>query len=101
MAMRVEQGSQQWRGLRRWLPAILPAAYFLLAGALLLWSVTWLPGGMTLGQDVAQERYVRSAVIALVLFVGAAWAVRNADRDPRWRLGAWFCSVLTAMFLVV
>jgi len=101
VATRIEQTSHRHSGFRRWLPAVLPGGCFLVAGALLVWSVTWLPGGRTLGQEVAQVRYVQSTLIALVLLVGAVWAIRNADRDPQWRLGAWFCSVVAVLVLVV
>jgi len=101
VATAIEPHSHRRTGVRGWLPAALPAACLLLAGVLLMWSLTWLPGGRTLGQEAAQERYVRSAVIALALFVGAVWALRNADREPRWRIAAWFCSLVTAVVLVV
>jgi hypothetical protein len=101
MAARIVQNGERHSALRRWLPAVLPAVCFLIAGGLLLWSLTWLPGGRTAGQEVAQARYLQSVVVALVLLIGAAWAVRSSDRDPQWRLGAWFCSVLAAIVLVV
>lgn len=89
------------QGVRRWLPALLPTLCFVPAVGLLLWSLTWVPGGRTLGQEAAQATIIRSTAISLVLLVGALWAIRNADRDPRWRVAAWSCSTLAVLVLVL
>jgi hypothetical protein len=88
------------RGARRWLPAVLPGVLLILCIAGLLWTLTQTTAG-SLGQHAALWIYLRSTTVAAVLFIGAVWAIRNADHDRKWRLAAWSCTAFALLFYVL
>jgi hypothetical protein len=93
--------SRSVRGWRRWAPMALPAAHFIFGAALLAWSLSWLAGGLTLGERRAQTSYLIHTAIVGALATGTYVAIRHADRDPAWRRAAWFSAGLTVVFAIV
>jgi len=79
-------------GTLRWLPMLLPVLLFTLAVGHLGWTLTWLSGGLTTGEQAVQRMYLRAAVIAAVLSYAAYRFIRRAHRDPTWRWAAWLCT---------
>lgn len=79
-------------GALRWLPMLLPLFLFMPAVVFLIWSLTWIPGGWTVGERVAQRTYVRSALITGVLSYAAYFSIRRAHGDHAWRWAAWLCT---------
>lgn len=79
-------------GLARWLPMLLPVVLLTVTVASLLSGLTWISGGLTVGERVALLSYARTATIAALLSYGAYQCIRRADVDPAWRWAAWACT---------
>jgi hypothetical protein len=92
--------SRSVRGWRRWAPMALPAVNLIIGGALIAWSLSWLPGGLTRGEQRVQTSYGIHMAIVGALATGTYVAIRSADRDPAWRRAAWFFAGLTVVFVV-
>jgi hypothetical protein len=93
--------SRSVRGWRRWAPLALPAVHLIISVALIAWSLSWLQGGLTLGEQRLQTSYMIHTAIVAALATGTYVAIRYADRDPAWRRAAWFFAGLTVVFMVV
>jgi hypothetical protein len=79
-------------GILRWLPIVLPVFRLTLAVVFIVWSLTWVPGGLTRGERAVQRMYVQAAVIGAVLSYAAYFSIGRADRDRAWRWAAWACT---------
>jgi HAAS domain-containing protein len=79
-------------GILRWLPMVLPVFRLALAVALIVWSLTWVPGGLTGGERVVQRVYLRTGLVAAILSYAAYFSIGRADRDRAWRWAAWACT---------
>jgi hypothetical protein len=71
---------------------VLPVVLFAVAVGFLTWSLSWIPGGLTVGERAAQRTYLRSAVIAGILSYASYFSIRRARSDGAWRWAAWFCA---------
>ncbi|MDQ1425651.1 MAG: hypothetical protein QOD72_3149 [Acidimicrobiaceae bacterium] len=76
----------------RWLPMLLPVFVFTESIGFLVWTLTWLSGGLTAGEQVALRAHLRTAVIAGLLSFFAFVSIRRARRDRAWRWAAWLCT---------
>ncbi len=76
-------------GTLRWLPMLLPMVPFTVAVGSLVWSLTWIPGGWTAGEQAVQRTYLRSALIGGILLYATYFSIRRAGRDQAWRWAAW------------
>jgi len=79
-------------GASRWLPMLLPIVLFTEAVGFIIWSLTWIPGGLTAGEQAVQRTYLRTAAIAAVLSYAAYFFIRRAVNDSGWRWAAWLCT---------
>jgi hypothetical protein len=83
-------------GATRWLPMLVPALLLVVAGGQLVWSLTWLRGDVTVGEQVAQSAATRHllpiAAIAAVLSYASYASIRRAHGDRSWRWVAWLCT---------
>jgi hypothetical protein len=84
-------------GALRWLPILLPMFPFMLAVGSLVWSLTWIPGGLTAGEQVVQRTYLRSALITGILSYATYFSIRRARSDQAWRWAAWLCAGLALL----
>ena len=87
-------------GAAGWLPILLPLFLFMAAVGVLVWSLTWIPGGWSSGEKVAQRTYLRSAVIAGVFSYATYFSIRRSRSDQTWRWAAWFCAGLTLLLIL-
>lgn len=89
-----EQGARapDRTGPTRWLPMLVPLFLFVSAVGSLVWSLTWLSGGLTIGEQVAQRTYLLRTLIAAALSCAAYLSIRRARSDNAWRWAAWFCT---------
>lgn len=83
------------RSWRRWAPIAVPGVLLAMGVAMTAWSLAWLSGGLTLGEQVAQRQYFLWTGLGGALTAGTFIAIRRGDRDPAWRIGAWFLAALT------
>ncbi len=89
-------------GPLRWLPLLLPLALLAETIGLLLWrSITWIPGGWTVGERTVLWQHVRVGLIAGLLSYAAGLSIRHADRDRTWRWAAWACSACVVVYLAL
>jgi hypothetical protein len=88
-------------GALRWLPMLLPVLLFTLALGLAGWSLTWLSGGLTTGEQAAQRMYLRSALIAATLAYASYRFIRRAEGDAAWRWAAWLCTGFALLTLAM
>jgi hypothetical protein len=65
------------------------------------WNLSWVRGGLTLGEERAQRWYVLHTVVVGALAAATYGAIRRADREPHRRRAAWFCAGLTLCVVVV
>jgi hypothetical protein len=84
-------------GPQRWLPMLVPMIPLMFSVALGLWSLTWLAGGLTLGERLGLWAYLRQSVIAAALLGAIYLAIRRADTDPSWRWAAWLGTPLSLL----
>ena len=87
-------------GTLRWLPMLLPMVPFVVVVGLLVWSLTWIPGGWTAGEQAVQRTYVRSALIIGILSYATYFSIRREGRDQAWRWAAWLCAGLALLIPV-
>ncbi|MDQ1397814.1 MAG: hypothetical protein QOG64_3073 [Acidimicrobiaceae bacterium] len=84
-------------GSLRWLPMLPPLVPLVVVVGSLAWSLTWIPGGWTAGEQAVQRTYVRSAVIIGVLSYATYFSIKRAGRDQAWRWAAWLCAGLALL----
>jgi hypothetical protein len=84
----------------RWFPILLPALHFAGAAGVLVWSLTWIAGGMTVGEQVVQRGYLRRALVTAVLWYAAYFSIKRADGDHAWRWAAWLCTGVAVLIIV-
>lgn len=84
----------------RWLPVLLPTVLFMQAIGFLAWSITWISGGLTIGEKVAQRTYLTTALVTGTLACGAYFAITRARRDQAWRWAAWLCTGIALLVIL-
>ena len=90
------------RGWRRWAPIVLPGAVLTAVVALSVWSLIYLLRyGSTLGGRIALRFSLLYLVLTGALTAATYVAIRNGDRDPAWRRGAWLLAALTGGVVAV
>ena len=93
-------GPDPRRGIARWLPLVVPLTLLAARLGALAWSTTFLVGGTTTGERTLQTAYARACITPALLSIVGVWAIRSADRDPRWRRLAWACSAAAIVVVV-
>jgi hypothetical protein len=88
-------------GLVRWLPMLVPVALLAAAVGVIVWSITWHPGGSTSGERTFQLSYLRAGIVFALLSYGAHQSIKRADRDGAWRWAAWACAGGALTYLAV
>jgi hypothetical protein len=86
-------------GPMRWLPMLVPMIALALSVVLGLWSLTWVSGGLTVGERDAQWTYVRHGLIAAILSCAIYLIIERADADRAWRWAAWFSTAAALVIL--
>ena len=84
-------------GALRWLPMLPTMVPLVVVVGLLVWSLTWIPGGWTVGEQAVQRAYVRRALIVGILSYATYFSIRRAARDHAWRWAAWLCAGLALL----
>jgi hypothetical protein len=87
-------------GAVRWLPIVLPLALLVEALGLVVWSITWLADGWTVGERTVLWGYLRTAAFAGLLVFATAFCIRRGDHDRAWRWAAWACTGCAVLFVV-
>lgn len=76
----------------------LPAALCLFALGYLVFTLSWMPSGMTLGERHVQRTLLGSAALYGGLATAAWLCVRRESVDPMWRRAAWAFSAVSVLF---
>lgn len=88
-------------GLVTWLPMLAPLVLLIATVVLLAWSLTWISGGLTTGEQIVQRAYVVRTLIAATLSGAAYLSIKRASRDDSWRWAAWLCTCCTVVVVLV
>jgi hypothetical protein len=87
------------RGVRRWLPLVLPTLTFVATVVLLVTSLRWLPHP-TVGERIVLRLYIEQSIFVAAWWAATYFAIARADRDRLWRWVAWSFSAFFVLRIV-